>query len=218
MKKKDLLKKKEEDFKIKVHKIYDKIIKAEELDKENSKKYINWIKEISEPNLHFIKHLSKYFFNDLTTKNTKEKILKILKQLYELNKDIVKPQINAHKDLAKYLSSYINSDIISKISKNINDDNSVNKTKIYKNGDKYIGEFKNNLRDGKGIYYYNKKNEYHRERYEGEWKNDKREGKGILYWNNGNRFEGEYKEDKREGKGIEYYISGDRYDGNFKKR
>ena len=36
--------------------------------------------------------------------------------------------------------------------------NYVYKTKIYENGDKYIGEFKNNKRDGKGIIYYNKDN------------------------------------------------------------
>mgnify|MGYP002862731071 CR=1 FL=1 len=49
-----------------------------------------------------------------------------------------------------------------------------NKTKTYKNG-KYKGEFKNDLKDGKGIYYYNDEN-----RYEGEWKNDLKEGESCC--------------------------------------
>ena len=55
------------------------------------------------------------------------------------------------------------------------------KTKIYEYG-KYIGELKNNKREGKGIMYYNDG-----DRYEGGWKNDKKEGKGIMYYNDGDR-------------------------------
>ena len=42
--------------------------------------------------------------------------------------------------------------------------------------------------------------------YEGETKNDLKEGKGILFYNNGNRYEGEFKNDLIEGKGIYYMI------------
>ena len=58
----------------------------------------------------------------------------------------------------------------------------------YNNGDKYEGEFKNNLREGKGIMNYN-----NGDKYEGEWKNNLREGKGIYYYNNNDKYEGEYK-------------------------
>ena len=37
---------------------------------------------------------------------------------------------------------------------------------------------------------------------EGDWKNDKREGKGIFYYNNGNREMGDYLKDKRIGKHV----------------
>ena len=37
------------------------------------------------------------------------------------------------------------------------------------NGEKYIGEMKNGLKDGKGILYYNKDDEYNRKRYEGDF-------------------------------------------------
>ena len=53
-------------------------------------------------------------------------------------------------------------------------------------GDKYVGYWKNNKREGKAIYYFNNGN-----RYEGDWKDDKIEGKGIFYWNSGNKYEGE---------------------------
>ena len=45
-----------------------------------------------------------------------------------------------------------------------------NKTEIDEEGNKYIGEFKNGLRNGKGILYYNSNDYYKRNRYEGEWK------------------------------------------------
>ena len=51
--------------------------------------------------------------------------------------------------------------------------------------------WKNNLKEGKGIFYYNNG------RYEGELKNGKMEGKGIYYYNNGNRYEGDWKNDKK---------------------
>ena len=57
----------------------------------------------------------------------------------------------------------------------------IHETKIYPDG-KYIGEFKNGMRDGKGIFYFNDGS-----RYEGDYKNDKREGKGIYYYNDGDR-------------------------------
>ena len=92
---------------------------------------------------------------------------------------------------------------------NLNNNNIINKTKIYNYG-KYIGEFKNDLRDGKGIVYYNSGS-----RYEGDWKNNKMEGKGIYYYNDGNRYEGDWKNDKKEGKGIYYFNNNDREMGDY---
>ena len=46
------------------------------------------------------------------------------------------------------------------------------------------------------------------ERYEGEWKNDLKDGKGIHYFPNGERYEGEFKNGNAEGKGIYYYKDG----------
>jgi hypothetical protein len=42
----------EEDFESKINKMIDTFTKAETKNKENSSKYLNWIKEISIPNLN----------------------------------------------------------------------------------------------------------------------------------------------------------------------
>ena len=59
-----------------------------------------------------------------------------------------------------------------------------------------------------------------RGKYEGEYKNDKKKGKGIFYWNinklKEDKYDGDWKNDKKEGKGILYFAEGDRYDGEFK--
>ena len=84
---------------------------------------------------------------------------------------------------------------------------------IFKNlmNDKYIGENKNKIKEGYGIYYCSNGSKY-----EGEWKNDKREGYGIYYFSNGDRYEGQYNNDKREGYGIYYFSNGGKYEGEWK--
>ena len=61
----------------------------------------------------------------------------------------------------------------------------------YNDGDRYEGNQKNDLFEGKGIYYYNN-GKWKGDRYEGDFKNDKKEGKGIYYKNNGDRRMGDY--------------------------
>ena len=81
----------------------------------------------------------------------------------------------------------------------------------YNNGDKYIGEWKNNLKEGNGTYFYNNGNKY-----VGEWKNDKKEGKGRMYRNDGKIFETNWKNDEIDGKIKLYYNDGQRYEGDYK--
>ena len=84
------------------------------------------------------------------------------------------------------------------------------------NGEKYIGEMKNSLKNGKGVFYFNKDEANKRKIYEGDYKNDKREGNGVMYYQNGDKYEGEHKNDKIEGKGIMYYYNRDKYEGEYK--
>ena len=118
MESKTASKKEEEDFEAKINKIIDTFTKAETLGKENSKKYKDWIKEISNPNFKLISNLLNYFLDDLTSTGMRENIFKIMRKLYYLNPDVVGPQINSNKDFAKSIVVHINSGDKSKISDN----------------------------------------------------------------------------------------------------
>ena len=100
----------------------------------------------------------------------------------------------------------------------------------------YIGQFKNNLREGNGILYYSdgkllyrgqfQNDKFHGhgkfywregEYYEGEFQNGLNHGKGTLYYKNGKiKYEGDFVNDKFEGKGKYYYLNGHYYIGDFK--
>ena len=95
---------------------------------------------------------------------------------------------------------FINNDPISQIEE-----------KVYENGRKYIGQFKNGKREGYGIMFFPDGG-----RYEGNWDNDLANGKGIEYYRNGDRYEGEYFKDEEDGEGVYYYNNGDRIIGNYK--
>ena len=86
---------------------------------------------------------------------------------------------------------------------------------LYESGpskdDRYEGFWGNNKREGYGVYIFSNHN-----RYEGDWKNGKKEGKGIFYFNSGERYEGDFKNGNFEGKGVFYFNSGNRYEGDFK--
>ncbi len=59
---------------------------------------------------------------------------------------------------------------------------------MFSDGSKYIGDFRNGRREGKGkMIYANNSN------YEGEWKNDVMHGKGIYSIDQGAKFEGQFK-------------------------
>jgi hypothetical protein len=78
----------------------------------------------------------------------------------------------------------------------------------YSNGDKYQGEFKNDKKNGYGIYFYDS-NGF---KYEGEWKDDIKDGYGQFYFSNGTIYEGEFKNDKMDGCGILFFTKGDKYE------
>ena len=135
---------------------------------------------------------------------------------YQMNKinyqtlQIINNLKNENEKIIKDLSNIINTDKIFQIYEFPN-----NKYKN-NNGEIYIGEIENGLKNGKGILYYNKNDEFKRKKYEGEFKNDMKEGIGIMYYNNGDRYEGGWKEDKREGKRIMRYDEGKKEEGNWK--
>ena len=120
---------------------------------------------------------------DISTLNNNNELLKdVVKKLENIindlndkkEKGVILPQIT---EIITTVKNVINDNTINieQLKKEINKMKGENKTKTYKNG-KYKGQFKNDLKDGKGVYYYNDDN-----RYEGEWKNDLKEGKGTFF-------------------------------------
>ena len=78
-------------------------------------------------------------------------------------------------------------------------------------GEKYIGEYRDNKRNGLGTYTYASGNMY-----TGEYKDNKKNGEGTFIWIEGDKYVGEYKNDKRNGHGTYTYPNGDKYIGKHK--
>ena len=68
----------------------------------------------------------------------------------------------------------------------------------------YIGEFKNGLKNGKGVTFWNNGDPL----YEGDYVNDKPEGFGKGYIDNGDYYIGEWKNGEMDGEGTLYDRNG----------
>lgn len=83
-------------------------------------------------------------------------------------------------------------------------------TMIYAIGLKYVGEFKDGLRDGMGsLDFPNGDN------YTGAFKQDKRSGQGKYSWASGDFYAGDFKNSQLSGNGVYTFQSGGVYDGSF---
>ena len=79
----------------------------------------------------------------------------------------------------------------------------------------YIGEFKNNMRHGKGKYTHIANDKFKGYIHIGEYLNNKRHGYGEAKWVTGEEYTGQYVKGLPNGFGIYKYANGDRYEGNF---
>ena len=94
----------------------------------------------------------------------------------------------------------------------VNDKKEGNGRLVFKNGNYYVGQFRNNKFNGRGIFYY-KRNVI---KYIGDFVDNLYEGNGIKYYENGESYEGEFKKGLRHGKGCEYYKNKNlKYEGDF---
>ena len=83
-------------------------------------------------------------------------------------------------------------------------------TYTFANGDKYVGEWKDDKKYGQGTYTF-----ANGDKYVGEWKDDKRHGQGTSTYANGDKYVGEFKDDKKHGQGTYTYANGKRLVGYF---
>ena len=79
------------------------------------------------------------------------------------------------------------------------------------NGNKYVGEYRDNKFNGQGTFTFAGGNKY-----VGEFKDGDFNGQGTFTWTNGDMYVGEYKNDKRNGQGTFTFASGNNYVGEFK--
>lgn len=107
--------------------------------------------------------------------------------------------------------------LVEKEELNENDDFTCNKDKIYyfSNGDKYIGKIEKNELHGRGYYVMYNDSKVIME-YMGEFKNNLREGIGECKLENGNIYLGSFKDDLMNGIGKMIYSNGDEYIGEWK--
>ena len=68
---------------------------------------------------------------------------------------------------------------------------------LYKNEDKYFGNFRKGKKDGIGVFFFK-----NGAKYLGEWKKNKMEGYGIYHFSTKAKYEGYFKGNKRNGPGI----------------
>lgn len=77
---------------------------------------------------------------------------------------------------------------------------------------KYIGDWKENGKNGFGVQVYGNK-----DRYEGIWEDNMRNGQGTFWKYEGGRlrreYTGDYKNDRKNGRGTMFYSNNNRYDG-----
>ena len=149
--------------------------------------------------------------------NTQDLIIKRLKDIIIIMNKAINENNNNYKQIIELMNNMNKKldNISNKNSNNLFINNGINKIKFYEEG-KYIGQLVNNKKEGKGKMEYLNNDIYLGKIYEGEWKNDLREGRGIEIWKDGERFEGYFRNDKREGKGIYYFNDGMRYEGDYK--
>ena len=86
------------------------------------------------------------------------------------------------------------------------------KGEIWQEASRYIGDWRDNCKEGFGIQFYK-----NGDKYEGMWAMDKKHGQGT-YWRSENsklrrEYTGDWFEDKKHGRGTFFFKNSDRYDG-----
>jgi len=83
-------------------------------------------------------------------------------------------------------------------------------TKVYANGDKYVGYLEYGVPAGEGEYFFAAGTVYR-----GSFENGTFHGQGVMTWTNGDVYEGAFLRGARTGQGVYRWHNGDVYEGGF---
>ena len=84
-------------------------------------------------------------------------------------------------------------------------------TYTFANGNKYVGEFRNDKPNGQGTATYPNGDQY-----VGEFRNSKKHGQGTFTFVSGNKYVGEYRDDQKHGQGTYTHPDGNKYVGAWR--
>jgi S1-C subfamily serine protease len=90
-------------------------------------------------------------------------------------------------------------------------------TYTYANGDKYVGEFKDDKRNGQGAFIFGSKSEWAGDEYVGQFKDDKFHGQATYTFADGEKYIGQFRDGFFDGYGTFFYSNGDLYTGAWVK-
>jgi hypothetical protein len=85
---------------------------------------------------------------------------------------------------------------------------------FYKNGDKYEGMWAMDKKHGQGTYWRNEGGKLRRE-YTGDWFEDKKHGRGTFFFKNSDRYDGYWVNGMPQGEGRMIYSNGNIYEGQW---
>ena len=89
-------------------------------------------------------------------------------------------------------------------------------TYTHADGNKYVGEYKDGKRNGLGTFFALANDQFKGNIYVGGFKDGKFNGQGTMTFADGNKYVGEWKDDNRNGQGTMTFADGNKYVGEFK--
>jgi len=89
-------------------------------------------------------------------------------------------------------------------------------TYTHANGNKYVGEYRDGKRNGQGTFTFGPSSKWTGDKYVGEYRNGKQHGQGTYTHANGNKYVGEYRDGKRNGQGTYTFADGAKFVGEFR--
>ena len=84
-------------------------------------------------------------------------------------------------------------------------------TKVYPNGEKYMGDLEGVKRHGQGTCVYPNGNKY-----EGGWREDSMFGQGVYTWKDGSFYKGEFVQGNKSAEGLMTWANGQTYKGKWR--